>query len=105
KIDSFQADRSPGHAYRTMNLAGIFVRERGLFMASGNSGRFYHDGRFQSLLDVVDSYNSRFGLRLSDQEKTDLVEDLKSLGSRRRGRRGIPALGRPAPDANGGTAS
>src|SRR5262249_32417579 len=46
KIDSFQADRSPGHAYRTMNLAGIFVRERGLFMAPDNTGRFYHDRRF-----------------------------------------------------------
>jgi len=79
KIDSFQADRSPGHAYRTMNLAGIFVRERGLFMATQNSGRFYHDGRFQTLLDVVSSYNNRFGLGLTDREKTDLVEYLKSL--------------------------
>jgi len=79
KIDSFQADRSPGHAYRTMNLAGIFVRERGLFMSAQNSGRFYHDGRFQTLLDVVDSYNARFALGLSEQERMDLVEYLKSL--------------------------
>ena len=79
KIDSFEADRSPGHAYRTMNLAGIFVRERGLFMAPANKGRFYHDGRFKTLLDVVNSYNERFSLGLSDQEKLDLVEYLKSL--------------------------
>jgi hypothetical protein len=79
KIDSFQANRSPGHAYRTMNLAGIFVRERGLFMRPENGGRFYHDGRFQTLLDTVNSYNTRFGLGLTDQEKTDLVEYLKSL--------------------------
>jgi hypothetical protein len=32
KIDSFEADRAPGDAYRTMNLAGIFIRERGLFL-------------------------------------------------------------------------
>jgi hypothetical protein len=79
KIDSFEADRAPGHAYRTMNLAGIFVRERGLFMRPQNKGRFYHDGRFQTLLDVVNSYNDRFALGLTEQEKQDLVEYLKSL--------------------------
>jgi hypothetical protein len=79
KIDSFEADRAPGHAYRTMNPAGIFVRERGLFMFPQNKGRFYHDGRFAILLDVVNSYNDRFSLGLSDQEKHDLVEYLKSL--------------------------
>jgi hypothetical protein len=62
-----------------MNLAGIFVRERGLFMRPENKGRFYHDGRFQTLGDVIDSYNVRFGLGLTDSEKSDLVEYLKSL--------------------------
>jgi hypothetical protein len=79
KIDGFQANRAPGNAYKTMNLAGIFVRERGLFMRPENKGRFYHDGRFKTLLDVVDSYNVRFDLGLSTQEKRDLVEYLKSL--------------------------
>jgi hypothetical protein len=79
KIDSFEADRSPGHAYQTMNLAGLFVRERGLFMFPQNKGRFYHDGRFQTLMDVVNSYDARFNLGLTDQEKHDLVEYLKSL--------------------------
>jgi mono/diheme cytochrome c family protein len=79
KIDSFQADRSPDRAYRTMNLAGLYIRERGLFMKSENKGRFYHDGRFQTLLDVVNSYNSRFNLGLTTQESQDLVEYLKSL--------------------------
>ena len=79
KIDSFEADRAPGHAYQTMNLAGLFVRERGLFMFPQNKGRFYHDGRFQTLTDVVNSYDERFNLGLSDQEKHDLVEYLKSL--------------------------
>ena len=44
-----------------------------------DKGRFYHDGRFKTLLDVVNSYDARFGLGLSDQEKHDLVEYLKSL--------------------------
>ncbi len=79
KIEPFQADRSPDHSYRTMNLAGVFVRELGLFMKPENKGRFYHDGRFQTLLDVVQSYNTRFGLGLSDQEERNLVEYLKSL--------------------------
>jgi mono/diheme cytochrome c family protein len=78
-IDSFQADRSPDGNYKTMNLAGLFVRERGLFMKPENKGRFYHDGRFATLLDVVKSYNSRFTLNLTDQEELDLVEYLKSL--------------------------
>ena len=79
KIDSFQADRSPDHAYKTMNVAAVFVRERGLFMKPENKGRFYHDGRFQTLLDVVESYNTRFGLGLTSDEEHDLVEYLKSL--------------------------
>jgi hypothetical protein len=79
KIDSFEADRSPGHAYQTMNLASLFIRERGLFMFPQNKGRFYHDGRFKTLLDVVNSYDERFNLGLTDQEKRDLVEYLKSL--------------------------
>jgi hypothetical protein len=88
KIDGFEARRAPAsidahgkavHGYRTMNLAGVFVRERGLFMFPHDKGRFYHDGRFKTLLDVVNSYDARFSLGLSDQEKHDLVEYLKSL--------------------------
>jgi hypothetical protein len=68
KIDSFEADRAPGHAYQTMNLVSLFVRERGLYMSPQNKGCFYHDGRFQSLMDVVNSYDERFNLGLTDQE-------------------------------------
>jgi hypothetical protein len=78
-IDSFQADRAPDRAYKTMNLAGIFVRENGLFMHPTNKGRYYHDGRFATLRDVVNHYNVLLGLGLSEAEKTDLVEYLKSL--------------------------
>lgn len=80
-IDSFQADRAPDGVYKTMNLAGVFVRENGLFMNPANKGRFYHDGRFATLLDVVNHYNTRFSLGLTAQEKSDLVEYLKSLPS------------------------
>ena len=81
-IDSFQADRSPDGVYKTMNLAGIFVRENGVFMSPANKGRYYHDGRFATLLDVVNHYNTRFSLGLTAQEKSDVVEYLKSLPER-----------------------
>jgi hypothetical protein len=55
-----------------MNLADIFLRERGLFMFPQDKGRFYHDGRFKTLLDVVNSYDARFNLGLTDQQKHDL---------------------------------
>ena len=37
-IDSFQADRAPDHAYKTMNLNGLFVREVGLFDGPDEQG-------------------------------------------------------------------
>jgi len=78
-IDSFEADRAPDHTYKTMNLAGLYVRENGLFMKTANKGRYFHDGRFATLLDVVNHYNTFFNLGLTEQEKRDLVEYLKSL--------------------------
>lgn len=68
-IDAFQADRSPTHMYRTAPLALWTHQKPG----------FYHDGRFTSLGAVVEHYNTVKTLRLSEQEKTDLVEYLKSL--------------------------
>src|SRR5881296_1144631 len=69
-VDSFQADRSPTHMYRTAPLAGLWTHQK---------GGFYHDGRFATLLDVVAHYDTFFKLSLSDQEKKDLVEYLKGL--------------------------
>jgi hypothetical protein len=80
-IDSFEADRAPNGLYKTMNLGGIFVRENGKFMKPENKGRFYHDGHFKTLLDVVNHYDKHFALGLSAGEKSDLVEYLKSLSS------------------------
>ena len=78
-IDSFEADRSPDHTYKTQNLAGLFIREACLYMSPANKGRFFHDGRFATLLDVVNHYDIQFKLQLTDGEKLDLVEYLKSL--------------------------
>ena len=70
-IDDFQANRSPDGRYRTSPLKGLWTHTR---------GGFYHDGRFATLLDAVNHYNTLFSLGLSDREKSDIVEYLKSLG-------------------------
>jgi hypothetical protein len=69
-IDAFQADRSPTHMYRTAPLAGLWAHQK---------GGFYHDGRFATLGDVVDHYDSHFALKLSAADKRDLVEYLKGI--------------------------
>jgi hypothetical protein len=69
-IDDFQAKRSPDEAYRTAPLKGLWTHQK---------GGFYHDGRFATLADVVNHYNQFFNLSLTDQEKLELVEYLKSL--------------------------
>ena len=42
-------------------------------------GGFYHNGRFSDLLTVVEHDNQFLKLRLSDAERRDLIEYLKSL--------------------------
>jgi cytochrome c peroxidase len=69
-VDSFQADRSPTHMYRTAPLAGLWSHQK---------GGFYHDGRFATLLDVVDHYDALLKLDLSSMQKNDLVEYLKGI--------------------------
>ena len=76
-IDDFQANRAPDGRYRTAPLAAVGTRDR--FAAPANRGRFFHDGRFATLADVVDHYDGFFGLGLSGAEKLALVEYLKSL--------------------------
>jgi len=69
-IDDFQASRSPDKRYRTAPLKGLWTHKK---------GGFFHDGRFADLTAVVEHYNRLFKLNLTEQEKSDLVEYLKSL--------------------------
>jgi hypothetical protein len=69
-IDDFQSMRSPDERYRTTPLAGLFTRQK---------GGFYHDGRFADLRAVVEHYNRVFSLNLSEQDKANLIEYLRSL--------------------------
>ena len=68
-VDSFQSDRSPAGGYRVPPLRGLFTRE----------GGYFHDGRFASVDDVVEHFNGRFNLSLTDDEKYELGEFLRSL--------------------------
>jgi hypothetical protein len=69
-IDAFQADRSPTHMYRTAPLAGLWAHQK---------GGFFHDGRFGTLMDVVNHYNENLKLNLSEAQKKDLIEYLKGI--------------------------
>lgn len=70
-IDNFQASRSPDKKfYRTTPLRGLFARK---------TPGFYHDGRFEDLKAVVAHYESVLRFELTDSERGDLIEFLKSL--------------------------
>lgn len=69
-IDDFQAARGPEDKYRTAPLKGLWTH---------TTGGFYHDGRFATLSDVVEHYDTTLGLSLTDRQQSDLVEFLKSL--------------------------
>jgi hypothetical protein len=78
-IDDFQANRAPDNRYKTQSLRGLWARELGVYMNEANKGRFYHDGRFATLRDVVDHYNTFLELGLTEEEINQLIEYLKSL--------------------------
>jgi hypothetical protein len=69
-IDDFQSNRSPDKSYVTQGLKGLWTHMK---------GGFYHDGRFATLMDVVNHYNKFKNLNLTEDEKNQLVEYLKSL--------------------------
>ena len=72
-IDDFQAQRSPDGRYRTTPLRALWETRK------IHKGGYYHDGRFATLRDVVDHYDRHFQTQLSEQEKADLIEFLKSI--------------------------
>ena len=62
------AARSATDRYRTTPLRALWQH-----------APYFHDGRAADLLAVVNHYNALFSLGLTDGQKTDLVEFLKSL--------------------------
>ena len=66
--DAAFANRSVTKRYRTTPLRGLVQH-----------APYFHDGKAAMLADVVTHYDNLFALRLSVQQKADLVEYLKTL--------------------------
>ena len=66
--EPFYAARTATGKYRTAPLHGIWQHPP-----------YFHDGSAATLLAVVNHYDELFGLKLSAQQKADLVEFLKSI--------------------------
>jgi hypothetical protein len=67
-MDPTYAARSATGQYRTTPLRGLWQH-----------APYFHDGSAPDLLAVVNHYDQLFALNLSDRQKSDLVEFLKSL--------------------------
>ena len=70
--DAAYAERSATGLYRTTPL-------RGLWHPPQLVGPYFHDGSAKTLADVVTHYVTLFDLRLTPQQRSDLVEYLKTL--------------------------
>jgi mono/diheme cytochrome c family protein len=67
-MDAAYAARTATGKYRTTPLRGLLQHPP-----------YFHDGSAADLAAVVEHYDRRFGLNLTAQQKSDLVEYLKSL--------------------------
>jgi cytochrome c peroxidase len=66
--DALYAARSATRKYRATPLRGLWQHPP-----------YFHDGSAADLMAVVNHYEKRLGLKLTDAQKADLVEFLKSL--------------------------
>jgi cytochrome c peroxidase len=67
-MDRAYANRSANTQYRTTPLRALWQH-----------APYFHDGSAPDLPAVVEHYDQHFGLNLTDEQKADLVEFLKSL--------------------------
>ena len=67
-MDASYALRTATGKYRTTPLRGLWQH-----------APYFHDGSAADLLAVVNHYDNLFGLNLTEAQKADLVEYLKSL--------------------------
>jgi hypothetical protein len=73
--DAAETGMDPAYAARTTTGKYRTTPLRALWMHAP----YFHDGSAATLLDVVEHYDSFFTLKLSDGQKQDLVEFLKSI--------------------------
>jgi cytochrome c peroxidase len=69
----------PGRALITGNFADVAKFKGPVLRGLAARAPYFHNGSAQTLMDVVNFYNSRFQLGFTDQEKADLVAFLSSL--------------------------
>jgi cytochrome c peroxidase len=69
----------PGRAMVTGQWADIGKFKGPILRGLAARAPYFHNGSAQSLGDVVDFYNQRFGIGLTAQEKSDLIAFLKTL--------------------------
>lgn len=67
-VDPAYAQRTTQKRYRTTPLPGAWQHPP-----------YFHDGSAETFADVVEHYDGVLGLSLSAEQKTDLIEYLKSL--------------------------
>lgn len=67
-MDPAYAQRTKTRKYRTTPLRGLFQHPP-----------YFHDGSAATLDEVVAHYESELGFTLTTQERSDLIEYLKSL--------------------------
>lgn len=69
----------PGRALITGKWADIGKFKGPILRGLAGRAPYFHNGSAATLLDVVNFYDTRFNLNLSDQDKDDLVAFLKTL--------------------------
>ena len=69
----------PGRALITGKFADVGKFKGPILRGLSARAPYFHNGSAQTLLDVVNFYNSRFPIGLTEQEKADLVAFLSSL--------------------------
>lgn len=74
-----EVGQDPAYALRSVTKKYRTTPLRGLWNPPLLDGPYFHDGSAATLAAVVDHYVALFGLNLTAQQKSDLVEYLKTL--------------------------
>ena len=77
--DPAEVGQDPAYALRTATKLYRTTPLRGLWNPPQLRGPYFHDGSAKTLDAVVAHYEARFGLSLTDRQRRDLVEYLKTL--------------------------
>jgi cytochrome c peroxidase len=69
----------PGRALITGNCADIGKTKGPILRGLAGRAPYFHNGSAATLHDVVEFYDQRFGLNLTEEQKSDLVAFLQTL--------------------------